>query len=68
MNVFFSFFKVFYLCSLQGGKFMFAVVSTQCPDTPCLLEFNKMKEEEPWATLLKNTRLVKVEPTDGAES
>jgi hypothetical protein len=38
---------------------MFAVVSTQCPDTPCLLEFNRMKEEEPWATLLKNTRLVK---------
>jgi hypothetical protein len=38
---------------------MFAVVSTQCPDTPCLLEFNRMKEEEPWATLLKNTRLEK---------
>jgi hypothetical protein len=38
---------------------MFAVVSTQCHDTPCLLEFNRMKEEEPWATLLKNTRLVK---------
>jgi hypothetical protein len=33
-----------------------------------MLEFNRMKEEEPWATLLKNTRLVKVEPTDAAES
>jgi hypothetical protein len=35
---------------------------------PLNVGVQQMKEEEPWATLLKNTRLVKVEPTDGAES
>jgi hypothetical protein len=31
------------------------VISTQSPKNPALMEFNKMKQEEPWATILKNT-------------
>jgi hypothetical protein len=37
---------------------MFAVVSTQNPSATCYSEFLKMKEEEPWANILKDTRYV----------